>query len=188
MKLCATVLLLVALAVPAGAAVVHNETVNGDLSSNAAAPTALVFAVGGNIVTGTVSNPGTPDRDYLTFTIPLGQILISLNLITFTPNNLGFAAFNLGATSFVPSVATAANFLAGIHPSGLDVGNDLMPLFVSSSVTGNSLSSANLPPGTYSFLIQQTNNIVQSYSLEFVIDSVVPTSQSTWGKVKSLYR
>lgn len=188
MKTCAIVLLLVALAIPAAAATVHDESSNGDISTNPAAPTALVFATGSNVVLGTTGNPGVVDRDYITFTLAPGQILIGLTLVAFSPDNLAFASFNAGATSFVPSGATAASFLAGIHPSAANIGSNLMPLFVSSSVTGNSLATPDLGPGTYCFLIQQTNPIVQSYTLDFIVSSPVPTQNTTWGAVKSLYR
>ncbi len=124
--------LVAALACPAGAAVVHDETLNGDLSSNAAAPTALLFAPGGNTITGSVHNIApTPDtRDYITFTIPAGHRLSDLNVLAYAPDNLGFASFNSGATSFVPSGATNASFLAGVHVSGSHVNTDLMPVFV----------------------------------------------------------
>ena len=187
MKFSATVLLLIALALPVRAAVVHDEGVSGDLSTNPAAPTALAFAAGGNTVIGTTGNFGTLDRDYITFTIAPGQVLTALNVLLFTPDNIAFVAFNAGATSYVPSVATAANFLAGIHMDQSDQGTNAMTRFVSTSVTGNALPSPQLGPGTYCFLIQQTNAILTSYSLEFVIEQPVPVEAATWGAIKALY-
>jgi len=187
MKFSATVLLLIALALPSSAAVVHDEGVSGDLSTNPAAPTALGFAVGGNTIIGTTGYVTAIDRDYITFTIAPGQLLTALNVLVFTPNNIAFAAFNAGATSYVPSIATAGNFLAGIHMDATDQGTDALPRFVSTSVTTNSLPAPQLGPGTYCFLIQQTNAVVTSYSLEFVIEQTVPVENTTWGAVKALY-
>ncbi len=189
MKTCAIVFLLVALAVPASAAIIHDEAVNGDLGTLPGGPTSLAFAVGGNNVIGSTGNPtGTPDRDYITFTIAPGHSLVGLTLLALAPDNLAFASFNAGTTSFVPSVATAGNFLAGIHPDAGDVGTNLMLLFVSESVTGNSLATPDLGPGDYCFLIQQTSPITQSYELEFIVAGPVPTTEQTWGAIKALYR
>lgn len=190
MRTLATLVLTAALALPAGAAVVHDEAVDGDLSTNENAPTPLAFALGGNTVAGTVRNSGTPadPRDYITFTVPPGQRLLALNLLFYSPTNISFAAFNAGATSFVPSVATDPMFLSGIHISGSLFGADLMPLFVTSNVTSNALTDPWLTSGTYCFVIQQANTTITTYRLEFVLDGTVPASASTWGSIKHLYR
>jgi hypothetical protein len=52
----------------------------------------------------------------------------------------------------------------------------------------NALPEAELPPGDYCFVIQQTSPIVQSYSLEFVVEAPVPARGSTWSAIKTLYR
>lgn len=187
MKTCAIVFILVALAVPAVAAN-HDESIDGDLSTNEMAPTPLALSVGGNTIIGTTGNPGVVDRDYITFNIPAGHMLIGLNLHALTPNNIAFASFNTGTTSFIPGGGTAALFLAGIHIDGGDVGTNLMPLFVSESLTGNSLPTPDLGPGDYCFLIQQTSPITQSYSLELILAGAVSTENATWGAIKALYR
>lgn len=190
MKLLATLVFLAAAALPAAAGVVHDEAVNGDLSTNPAAPTALAFTPGGNTVTGSVRNGGTPadPRDYITFTIPAGHMLNALNLLSYASTNVSFAAFNAGATSHVPDVTTDPLFLSGIHVTSSDTGTDLMPLFVTSNVTSNALPGPFLGPGTYCFVIQQANNILTGYSLEFVLIAAVPARSSTWGTIKQLYR
>lgn len=182
--------LLLALTSPADAVVIHNEAIHGDLSTNPAAPTPLAFGLGGNTIIGTVNNSGAPtgDRDYITFTIGAGQTLTALNLLAFSPTNLAFAAFNAGATSFVPNVANEANFLSGIHISGLDVGSNLLIAFATNSVTSNSLPAPLLGPGQYSFVIQQTSVLTTSYSLEFFVEAPVPARGATWGAIKALYQ
>jgi hypothetical protein len=188
MKTCATIALLILLASSAGAGVIHVELTDGDFSSDPATPTPLAFSPGGNTIVGYIFNVFRMDWDYITFTIAPGQMLVALNFLVFTPEDIGFAAFNAGTTSFYPTYATSGNFLAGIHVSGADVGTDLMPLFVSRSVTTNSLPSPSLGPGDYCFMIQQTAGIIQDYTLEFVLTGIVPTNNSTWGAVKALYR
>lgn len=183
----ATLALIAVLAVPAHAGIIHNEGTDGDLSTNEAAPTGLVLALGGNTVIGTVTAPADP-RDYIAFTIPVGQALMHLNLLSYSPPGLAFAAFNAGLTSYIPGVATDPLFLSGIHVGGADFGMDLMQFFVDRNVTSNALPGPMLLPGAYSFVIQQANTTVTSYQLEFVIESVVPTRTSTWGMIKSMYK
>jgi len=187
MKTAAMVLLLAVMAVPASAAVVWNEGLNGDLSSSESAPTSISFGVGSNQILGSVS--GNPlDRDYITFTIGPGQTLAHVNLIAFGPDNIAFTAFNSGSTSFIPSGATNGLFLSGIHITAADAGFDLMPFFDTRNVTTNSLPSPSLGPGTYCWMIQQTSPILQSYTVEFVIDGALQTDSKTWGKIKAMYR
>jgi hypothetical protein len=190
MKPLATLALLVVLALPARAAVLHDEAVNGDISTDPANPTALAFAPGSNTIAGTVRTGGTtPDpRDYITFTVPAGVRLVMLNLVTYSAIGLSFIAFNEGVTSFIPSVETDAEFLAGIHIGAADVGTDLMPLFVTNNVTSNALPAPELGPGSYCFVIQQANTTLTPYRLEFVLDGSVPVLESTWGTIKRLYR
>jgi hypothetical protein len=189
MKTCAIALLLVALALPASAAVIHDESINGDLATNPAAPTALAFSVGGNTVIGTTGNTtGTVDRDYITFTLGPGQMLTGLTLLGLAPDNIAFTSFNAGNVGIIPSGATIGDFLAGIHINAANIGANLMVLFDTASVTTNSLPTPDLGPGTYTYLIQQTSPIEQSYSLEFIIQEAVPTAPSTWGGIKAMYR
>ena len=190
MKLLATLALSAVLALPAGAAIVHDEGSNGDISTNENAPTPMVFAIGENRVIGSVRNGGTPPdpRDYLTFTVPDGHMLAPLNLIAFAPNNIAFAAFNAGNTSWIPDFATDPNFLSGIHVNVSEIGLDLMGQFVCCNVTSNALPGPFLGPGTYTFLMQQANNITTTYTLDFVLQAAVPTDASTWGALKQLYR
>ena len=173
------------------ATVNYDESANGDLSNDPAAPTALDFMVGSNTVTGTIGNSNDPvngDRDFITFVVGPGQSISAINLLAWTPDNLGFAGLNSGNTSFIPSGTTNDFFLAGILPSTGDVGTDLLELFANASVTTNSLAAPVLDPGTYSFVVQQTTDLVQEYSLEFVLDGTVSVEATSWTGVKGLYR
>jgi len=190
MKSLATLALLLVLAAPVSAGVVWDESVNGDLSTDPATPTPLVFSPGGNVITGTVrlSNGTGGDRDFITFNVPPGGTLTGLNLLAWAPDFTGFIAFNGGTTSWVPDLTTDPNFLAGIHVAGYLTGFDLLPLFVTDAVTSNSLPSAELGPGDYCFVVQQTGSALQAYSFDFVLDAPVPTANPTWGAIKQLYR
>jgi hypothetical protein len=157
---------------PAHAAIVWSENINGDLSSNPAATTAIVFQLGSNIINGSVFT-GTDTRDYITFTLTPGQDLVSLRLLVYddlgtgTPNdgNTGFHAINLGATSFIPDFSTIGNFLGGNHLAP-PVGVDLLPELASAPLGGTGFT-VPLGPGTYSYLVQQTGPQQSGYSIEF---------------------
>ena len=168
-----TLALLCLFVTPATAATIWDESVNGDLSSNAAAPTPVTFAMGSNTIIGTLSSAGGIDRDYITFTIPADVKLSAIHVLSQSPSNLAFTAVNAGATSFVPSSTTIGSFLAGYHISAADIGSNVLDRYVDSSVTTNSLPAPELGPGTYCFMSQQTNAINQTYSLEFVTSSTV---------------
>jgi hypothetical protein len=187
MKTLVTLALLMVLAVPATAAVVWDEGISGDLSTSEAAPTPIVFGLGSNTILGSCGAPADT-RDYITFTIPAGQMLTVLNLLAFAPDNVAFCSFNSGNTSFIPSAATDPLFLAGIHINASLIGTNLMPLFDTGAVTTNSLPAPVLPAGTYCFLIQQTSQVTINYGLEFVLEGGVPVRGSTWGAIKGLYR
>lgn len=188
MRTFAIALLLVAMALPAAATVVHDESGDGDLSNDPNVPTAIALGVGTNTITGTIS--GLPiDRDFITFTIAPGHQLAHMYMTVFSsPNDRAFMAFNVGSTSYIPTLATNGLFLSGIHMDANDLNVDLMPLFVNRNVTTEALPTPMLPPGEYCWMIQQVSAIVQSYSFDFVVEAIVPAESSTWGQVKALYR
>lgn len=181
--------ILLLLAAPVQASVVHDEGVHGDLSDDPANPTSIALAVGSNEVSGTVFQSAAVDgdRDFLTFTVGPGELLMAITLTAYSPDNLGFVAVNLGATSFIPGGGTALDFLAGIHPGGGDVGSDLLELMVTGSITGNSLVAGELGPGQYCLVMQQTSPILQAYSLDFVVQSTVGSSPGSWGSIKAQF-
>jgi hypothetical protein len=188
MKTLVIAFLVTVMAIPATAAVIWDEDVNGDLSSNEAAPTPIPFPFGASIIKGKIN--GNPlDRDYITFTVPADHTLSSMSLLVFQPNNLAFMSLNAGSTSYIPSASTNDFFLSGIHFSQNDLFPiNLMEFFATRSVTTNALPSPSLGPGTYSWLIQQTSPVLQTYWVEFILSTPLATEPSTWGKVKALYR
>ena len=95
----------------AGGAESYSELTDGDLSSDPAAPTAVTFSAGSNLVTGSVAAPGDI-RDFLTFSIGAGQALTAIQLVssvdgtTGGPPDRGFVALHPGATSAIPGAGT----------------------------------------------------------------------------------
>jgi PEP-CTERM motif len=174
------VALLLVLAGRTQAAIVWSENINGDLSSNPAAPTPVVFQLGSNVINGSIFT-GNDTRDYITFTLPAGFELISLRLLVYddlntgTPNDgdTGFHAINLGATSFIPDFDTIDAFLGGDHLNPL-IDADLLPALATGDVAGIGFT-VPLEAGTYSYLVQQTGVELTGYSVEF---NVVPEPSS----------
>lgn len=188
MRVLAAFVFLMAFAIPAGAAVVWDESVNGNLSTNVAAPTPIVFAVGSNTIKGSVINAGAQQRDVIRFVIPEGHLLTSVFLHQYSADNIGFSAINEGVHSYVPSPETDLFFTSGIHVVQSDVGTDLMDRFVDRAVTTESLFDSELPPGNWCYLFQNTSPVLVNYELEFIFTGPVSTEHSTWGEIKALYR
>src|SRR5687767_3914771 len=69
-KLTVVAFACVILITPAKAAILWNESIDGDLSNDQSAPSTFTVASGVNSVIGTVG--GSDDRDWLTLAIPAG--------------------------------------------------------------------------------------------------------------------
>ncbi|RNC82112.1 MAG: hypothetical protein ED559_10120 [Phycisphaera sp.] len=150
----------------------HDEAVDGDLADDPQSPTGVALSTGSNVVAGEVNlsdDAVLGDRDFVTIDVPAGQQLAGLTLLGWDPNDTGFIAVNSGTTGFIPGGATSGNFLAGVLVNTSNVGENLLDSFVNQSVTTNSLSEPVLGEGAYTFVIQQTGNLTQSYALDFVL-------------------
>lgn len=176
-------------------AVVHNEAVDGDLSSDPNGPTALVFSAGSNSVSGTMI--ATADtRDYLTFSVPAGHALTALRLLNYEDvatgggGDRGFLSINAGTTSFIPSGPTAGSFLGGNHLDPAPAGTDLLPSLAVGPIAGTGFS-VPLGAGDYTFLVQQTGSVETAYAFDFEI-AVIPEPGSgvllVWGAAAALLR
>jgi len=175
--LCAVPAAMLFTAGPARGDIIWDEAVSGDLSTDPMAPTPLVFGLGSNIITGTITGSGDI-RDYITFTLAPGQFLAALNLLAWDdlpgqglppgPGNTGFNAINEGATSFIPDATTISNFLGANHVEAIFEGTDILP-GIAAAPFGGSGFEIPLEAGTYSYLVQQTGPQLNGYSLEFVV-------------------
>ncbi|MFT7464825.1 MAG: hypothetical protein ACI9EF_003185, partial [Pseudohongiellaceae bacterium] len=163
----------VVLSAALSAQVVHDETLDGDLSGSAGSPTVLAFAPGANIVSGSMTNLGDV-RDFLTFTVPPGSALVALRQIEYTDGggsfgSVGYHGINAGSTSFTPGFGTASNFLGGNHLYTEDSGYDML-VDLSLALTNGSGFSIPLGPGDYSYIIQQTGDPETFYTIEFELE------------------
>jgi hypothetical protein len=164
----------------ARAAVVWNESVNGNLSSDQTHPTSLSVTAGTNSLVGTIGAGNM--QDWLTITIPQGEQLSSLILAAFqSTDKQGFMGVQAG-TSFVGNSQTATPYLGYVHygtsatngsiPATNLVGQDLLPLMGNTTLAAGSQGfTPPLGPGSYTFLIQQSGAST-SYQFDFNISPV----------------
>lgn len=152
------------------AATAWDEALQGDLSDNGLAPTALTVAAGHNLVIGTMGNAGNGiDRDYFSFTIPAGYELSALWLLPATDVSGGasFLALQSGPQVTTNPTGTGVEALYGFNHYGADlVGQDILTTIVGPQ-------KAPLPAGTWSVWMQETGGQVRYY-LDFVITPAVP--------------
>jgi hypothetical protein len=158
------------------ASVVWDESVDGELSGDPLASTAVSFSLGENIVSGRVQT-AADTRDYFTFTIGAGQSLVGIFLLDYVDvasggnGDRGFVHIDEGATSVIPSGGTSGSFLGGSHldrgvfPSNTTNVLDRLAL----APQGGVGFTTPLGPGTYTFNVQQTGPKLTAYSLGFEV-------------------
>ncbi len=175
-----SVVLAISLAPIGSAGIIHDETVNGDLSSDQNSPTNLgtLFA-GSHNVKGT--STGTTDRDFWTITIPANHLLTSIIIDGLTStDNQGFFAIRNG-TSF-PSLTDATQLFGRTligGAAGRNPGDDILDNLSQNNSPSPGLGTPSnfTPPlgqGTYSFWIQENAGSI-IYDLRF---NVVPEPSS----------
>lgn len=172
------------------ATVIWNESTNGDLSNNQAAPTALTLSNGINSVIGTTS---AGDQDWLALTIPAGFQLSSDVLESYTStDSQGFTGVQAGS-SFVGNPETTPSAYLGYAHFGTAasngalgttdlVGVNLLPIMGNTAdASGSQGFTPPLAAGTYTFLIQQTG-ATTAYQFDYGVTAVPePSSLSLVG-------
>jgi hypothetical protein len=162
-----------ALAEPAAAATLWNESVNGDLSNVRTAPTNLALSMGSNTITGTTVSG---DIDFFTITVPASASFGSLVLIQFTSaDDLDFLAIQSGP--IITSTTSPAAMLGYVHLSAALVGTDVLDdMALGDGALG---FSPPLPAGTYAMWTQQLQTQMVSYSFDLVVTPVPEPTQAT---------
>ncbi len=145
----------------AQAATGWQESTQGDLSNNGLEPSVVPVSTGSNIVTGTTGNPGTGiDRDYFTFTVPVGQQLSKIILAPDTSVSGGASFFAMQAgpqLTVSPTGAGVQNLIGFLHYTSDQFGTDILPLVHAGGPLGS---------GTYAAWIQELGGSV-NYSFDF---------------------
>lgn len=174
----------IALASPAAAAVVHDESVSGDLSNSGLVPTSLAFTPGDNQIFGSTGRDaqGVVDRDYFTFTLLADQFLTAITVLPGTtsigPATLSFIALEAGNQVTVsPTPADASGLLGWWHYGPAHINSNILD-DMSVPVAGSSGFMPPLGPGSYSVWIQETGTGTANYGMSFAVAEV--PEPSTW--------
>jgi len=163
-----------ALALPASADSIWDESVDGDLSDDRLAPTSLVLSLGTNSVTAT-SMQG--DREYVTFSLAPGLSLSQLILVSYASVDLiAFIAVQEGSVfTEPPTMTNVANLLGWTHFGDGLQGLDLLPdLGIGAGAIG---FTPPLPGGTsYTFWMQQTGVNPATFQFDFIVTPAPPAA------------
>jgi hypothetical protein len=155
--------------------VIHDESINGDLSDDHLNPTPLTLSAGSNIIRGTTAwDPLEPD--FFTVTIAADQTLTEVVLIEYqNDDDASFVAVEVGPQiSSLDSGATLLGAtLIGSDPGSL-VGDDVLDDLGMAPWGGSGFMSP-LGPGEYTFWHQETAGDT-SYAFDF---RVVPEPSTT---------
>jgi hypothetical protein len=153
-------------ATSAGATILHDEGVDGDISNDRLNPTDHMLAFGTNSV---IATSVSGDREYLTLTVPAGMQLDSVVLFSYTSvDPLSFIAVQSGTTLTEPPTGTdPSNLLGWTHfgPGAGNVGTDILDdLGASAPAIG---FSPPLGPGDYTWWMQQTGVNAATFQFDF---------------------
>jgi hypothetical protein len=156
-------LVAAAFAHSAAAVTIWDEGVNGDLSSDPAAPTDLAVGLGTNSITGTTAG----DMDFFTITVPDGANFTQLLLTSFeSTDDLAFLAIQSGPV--ITDLSTPDNLLGWLHASAAFVGTNILDdIALGAGALGFTVP---LGPGTYTLWMQQTGAELVAYGFDLIIE------------------
>lgn len=148
-------------------AITVDESFLSDLSGNFSNPAAFTLDIGSNSLIGQIGNNGDTgatngqDADYITFTVPAGTELTSINVDSY---------LLVGSTggSFFGYVAGTSFGGQG----GGDIDGNVIFNAGSGEILDNLGVAGTLAAGDYSFWLQETGNVTVDYSLNFSVSAV----------------
>lgn len=154
----------------AHASSLYDESVTGDLSDMGLSPTQLSFSAGSNRVLGTTGRGTIVDRDYFTFSVPVGYALASLTVLPGTTSaGVSFIGLEAGSTLTLPTNASVANGLLGYTLYGpANINTDILPT-MAVPANGSSGFTTPLGSGNYSVWIQELTAGSYSYGFDFAL-------------------
>ena len=150
------------------AVVMWDDTVNGDLSNNRLAPTALNIGIGSNTVRARTQGS---DREYFKFTIAQGQELYDMWHTEYISQDFTmFLAVQRGATFTETASNPNPNNLLGYSHIG-DSTYDISIFNMMGAAPGATGFSGPLQAGTYTFWAQQQGS-VSTWTMDFRVRAV----------------
>lgn len=179
-----TSLLLMFSAASLHAATLWDESVNGDLTNNQAAPNPFTLSLGTNAVIGSLRTSSAGDnQDWIALTVPVGLQLSAVVLKSYSSADAqGFTGVQAG-TNFVGNPGLASPYLGYAHfgtgavngalsATNL-VGVNILPIMGDTTLAAGSQGfTPPLGSGAYTFLIQQTGPTATSYEFDYVTTAV----------------
>ena len=165
------ILLALGCGLSVSAGTVYDESVSGDLSNNGMAPTAIAVGLGSNQIFGTTGRAADVDRDYLTFSVPVGMRLSAIIVLPGTQvgGNLSFIGLESGNKITLPTNAFDATGLLGWwHYSVADINTDILEDMAVPSF-GSSGFTPPLGARDYALWIQDFNAGPLSYGFDLQI-------------------
>lgn len=174
--------ILVVLALPLSRARAMNwdESTDGDLSNNGAAPTFVSLTSGSNLFTGTMGffgpNPQDFDADIWRFTIDPGYYLTGINLLAYSAPAANIQSFMaLDDATTINMFDPSQHLSNGLWTEEFDgFGNtytDLLAILDLGPEYGGTGFNGPLGPGNYTFWIQEGSDPI-SYTIDFVVTPV----------------
>ncbi len=171
-------LVVSSLSIPAVAAIVYDESVNGQLSSDRLSPTVITVAPGSNQIYGDNGNLAPSVRDYLTFTVPVDFMLTSITMLDAPVGARGFIGLQAGnQLTLPPSTTTAAGLLGWWHYTAAGIGADIFPV-MGVPANGSTGFAAPLGAGSYTLWIQDSSPGTFGYGFDLEIQQV--PEPGTW--------
>jgi hypothetical protein len=153
----------------------YSESSDGDLSNVHTNPTPFALSVGANLLTATTGLDG--DLEYVRADVPAGTRLTSLVPQSYTSVSPGiFIGMRFGSSIPTHSCCTLASDLSGYTVFGTEAGNvgqDILPemgtAFFAMGFT------PPLPTGSYTFWIEQADDVETNYQLNFDVELLAST-------------
>lgn len=156
-----------------------DEGVDGELSADAAAPTAISIVSGSNIIIGANSIQGSLGRDIFEITLASGQQLDSIILDAYTGPAGGGSFFAVQAGSGISTGSAAAQLGQALigTASGNSVGDNVLDDLGLAGFGGSGFTGS-LTAGTYTFWFQETAGLTE-YQFDLQV-SEVPLPAAAW--------